>query len=103
MTIKGIQERISDGRLTLPRISQTTVLEQIKTPERAPEGNYYGVALSGNIENGVVAAVRIDAEGNADYHISEIIDSKVYMGARVGIITQRYTFKRNKCMTGNIY
>lgn len=103
MTIKGIQDRISDGRLTLPRISQTTVLSHFPTPERAPEGTYYGVALSGTVDNGVVAAVRIDNEGNADYHIDDIRDKKVYMGAIVGVITLRYTFRRNKCMTGNIY
>ena len=102
MTIDKIQDRIFDGRLILPRISQTTVLEQFKTPERAPKGTYYGVALSGTFSDGVVAAVRIDNEGNADYHISEIIDNKVYMGARVGIITKRYTYKKNK-MDGNIY
>lgn len=103
MTIDNIQKRITDGRLTLPRISQTTVLSHFSTPERAPEGDYYGVVLSGDFSNGVVAAVRIDAAGNADYHIDDIRDNKVYMGAIVGTITQRYTFKRNKCMTGRIY
>lgn len=103
MTIDKIQDRISDGRLTLPRLSQTTILSYFPTPERAPEGDYYGVVLSGDFCNGVVAAVRVDTEGNADYHIDDIRDKKVYMGAIVGVITSRYTFRRNKCMTGNIY
>lgn len=102
MTIANIQKRITDGRLVLPRLSQTTVLEQFKTPERAPDGEYYGVALSGNFSDGVIAAVRIDTEGNADYHITEVRNNRVYMGARVGIITKRYTYKKNK-MDGNIY